>query len=455
MDPRLKDFADEGAIDRILGDDRLFAVLLQRRNAGRYATAREIVLAEQRATPYIQLGFKTQPTRTKKRGAYFDVGALHVEMPRGLGRHFLFMGCSMRFLGSEAMLTALHELNCLGFGHRFYVSRKDQDRLKKEVCADLRRTGSVKPEDVKTVTKERVSRLNILRSVELFKRVHARGAHPVMAVAPGSGGLLHALALFNHGCRRFGIDMAQGANEMALALSREIRALGEDIFIVSGSVDDVETAEKAVEAGADALRIGVGCGQACTTRIVAGAGLTQAVAIAEIAEWAEGNNLLARQRKDGTGIVLIADGGRERFAFTAFALALGADVIMFGTSSAHAKEADVRRVIRYDRQEGLGVYLEIYGMSSDLIIDETHENGDEKPMAEGEVFYRKTRLFSGGRPSIHSMARKWSKGLGSSLSYAGIPVTPDALEHFRHAPIFFLKSPGAEREDMATGKFSR
>ena len=122
------------------------------------------------------------------------------------------------------------------------------------------------------------------------------------------------------------VDTAHGQSRNVIEATKRYKELGVDV--VSGNVVTRSGAEALIRAGADALRVGLGSGHACTTREVAGVGVPQLTAIAWVAD-------VARE----VGVGVIADGGVEAPAHVVKALAAGADAVMLGYMLAGTDEA--------------------------------------------------------------------------------------------------------------------
>jgi IMP dehydrogenase len=139
------------------------------------------------------------------------------------------------------------------------------------------------------------------------------------------------------------IDTAHGHHQGVLDEVKKIKTLFPDLQIIAGNIATGAAALKLVEAGADAVKVGVGPGSICTTRIIAGIGMPQLSAIMEVAEALE-----------GTGIPCIADGGIRYSGDLVKAIAAGANVVMAGGLFAGTEESpgdtsyfDGRRVKSY------------------------------------------------------------------------------------------------------------
>src|SRR5690606_33136994 len=124
------------------------------------------------------------------------------------------------------------------------------------------------------------------------------------------------------------VDTAHGHSRGVIERVRAIRREYPNVDIIAGNIATAEAARALVEAGADAVKVGIGPGSICTTRVVAGVGVPQITAIADVAA------ALA-----GTDIPLIADGGIRYSGDVAKAIAAGADTVMLGSMFAGTEEA--------------------------------------------------------------------------------------------------------------------
>lgn len=150
------------------------------------------------------------------------------------------------------------------------------------------------------------------------------------AAATGTGpeGMARAEALFDAEVDVLVIDTAHGHSEKVLEMVRQARRLSNYTQIIAGNVATAQGAKALIDAGADAIKVGIGPGSICTTRIVAGVGVPQLTAIIDCVE--------AAQAQD---IPVIADGGIKFSGDLAKALAAGADVAMLGSLFAGTDES--------------------------------------------------------------------------------------------------------------------
>jgi IMP dehydrogenase len=148
------------------------------------------------------------------------------------------------------------------------------------------------------------------------------------ATTVGDAGFARSEALIEAGCDCVVIDTAHGHNtDVAKAVER-VKTLSNSVQVVAGNVATADAARALADAGADAIKVGIGPGSICTTRIVAGIGVPQLTAIMEVAGVAS-----------KIGVPVIADGGIRTSGDIAKALAAGAATVMVGSLLAGTDEA--------------------------------------------------------------------------------------------------------------------
>lgn len=135
-------------------------------------------------------------------------------------------------------------------------------------------------------------------------------------------------ALVEAGVDAIVLDSAHGDSHGVVEALRKIKAVYPELDTVVGNIATAEAAVRLIEAGADSLKVGIGPGSICTTRIIAGVGVPQISAIYDVAKAAE-----------GSGVPVIADGGLRYSGDIVKALAAGGDSVMIGSMFAGTDEA--------------------------------------------------------------------------------------------------------------------
>jgi IMP dehydrogenase len=148
------------------------------------------------------------------------------------------------------------------------------------------------------------------------------------ATTVGDSGYERTEALLAAECDVIVIDTAHGHNRDVARAVERVKSLSNSAQVIAGNIATAEAARALIGAGADAIKVGIGPGSICTTRIVAGVGVPQLTAIMDAAEEA-----------DKSGVPVIADGGLRTSGDAAKALAAGASTIMIGSLLAGTEEA--------------------------------------------------------------------------------------------------------------------
>jgi len=224
-----------------------------------------------------------------------------------------------------------------------------------------------------------------------------------VAAAIGVGQLDRARALVGAGVDVLVLDSAHGHSQGILDTVRAIKA-ELDIDIIAGNIATGEAARDLIEAGADAVKVGIGPGSICTTRIVAGVGVPQISAIDNVALVA--NTL---------GVPVIADGGIKYSGDVAKALAVGASSVMLGSALAGTYEAPGEMIMFNGRQfkeyRGMGSLGAMSQGSTDRYFQEGTAADKLVPEGiEGRVPYR---------GKIADVIHQMIGGLRSSMGYCG------------------------------------
>ncbi|MDH5325041.1 MAG: IMP dehydrogenase [Gammaproteobacteria bacterium] len=226
------------------------------------------------------------------------------------------------------------------------------------------------------------------------------------AVGTGAGTEDRVAGLVDAGVDVVVVDTAHGHSQGVLDRVAWVKSHYPDLQVIGGNIATAEAAKALVAAGADGVKVGIGPGSICTTRIVAGVGVPQITAIANVAEALK-----------GTGIPLIGDGGIRYSGDVAKAIAAGASSIMIGSMFAGTEEApgevelfQGRSYKAYRGMGSLGAMTAQQG-SSDRYFQEGNQPDKLVPEGiEGRV------PFKGAlRPVLHQLLG----GVRSSMGYTG------------------------------------
>ena len=217
--------------------------------------------------------------------------------------------------------------------------------------------------------------------------------------------LERAEALVKAGVDAVIIDTAHGHTEGVVKVLKKLKSKFPELDVVVGNIATAEAAKYLVEAGADAVKVGIGPGSICTTRIVAGVGYPQFSAILEVAEAIK-----------GSGVPVIADGGIRYTGDIPKAIAAGADTVMLGSLLAGTKESPGETIIyegrKFKSYRGMGSVEAMREGSKDRYFQDV-EDDIKKLVPEGIVgrVPYKGELFE----SIH----QFIGGLRAGMGYCG------------------------------------
>ncbi|AVN61019.1 IMP dehydrogenase [Mesoplasma florum] len=221
------------------------------------------------------------------------------------------------------------------------------------------------------------------------------------------------------------VDSAHGHSKGIIDVVKAIRVKYPNLDIIAGNICTVEGAEALYKAGADCVKVGIGPGSICTTRVVAGVGVPQITAINDVYNWSI--------NKD---VTLIADGGIKYSGDVVKALAAGAHSVMLGSMLAGTEEAPGQEVIinnkRYKTYVGMGSLAAMKRGSSDRYF----QKGAKKLVPEG---IEAVVPFKG---TLEEVIFQLVGGLRSGMGYTG----SNTIETLRHNAKF-VKITGASLKE--------
>ncbi len=253
----------------------------------------------------------------------------------------------------------------------------------------------------------------ILKGLITIKDINKNIKHPyaskdkdgrlLVGAAIGVGQLDRAKALIEAGVDVLVLDSAHGHSAGIIKTIQDIKSTF-DIDLIAGNVATKEAVEALIKAGADAVKVGIGPGSICTTRIVAGVGVPQISAIDECS-----------QIGHKYGIPIIADGGIKYSGDVAKALAVGANCVMMGSALAGTDESPGDMILSHGRKfksyRGMGSLGAMSKGSTDRYFQEGTAKDKLVPEGiEGMVPYKGT---------IAEILHQFVGGLRSSMGYLG------------------------------------
>lgn len=250
------------------------------------------------------------------------------------------------------------------------------------------------------------------------------------AIGPGGDPLARVAALREAGVDVIVIDTAHGHSKGVIEAVRHVKKVYPQQQVIAGNVVTAEAARALVDAGVDSVKVGIGPGSICTTRIVAGVGVPQISAVSNVAEALK-----------GTGVPLIADGGIRFSGDLAKAIVAGANSVMIGGMFAGTEESpgevELYQGASYKSYRGmgsLGAMAQAHGSKDRYFQDATEELAKLVPEGvEGRVPYK---------GSVVNILVQLAGGLRAAMHYTG----SKNIEEMRTRPKFVRITGAGMRE---------
>jgi IMP dehydrogenase len=224
------------------------------------------------------------------------------------------------------------------------------------------------------------------------------------------------------------VDTAHGHSRGVIDRVRWIKQNYPQVQVIGGNIATAEAARALTDAGADGVKVGIGPGSICTTRIVAGVGVPQITAISDVA-----------QALEGSGVPLIADGGIRYSGDVAKALAAGAYCVMMGSMFAGTEEAPGEVILyqgrSYKSYRGMGSLGAMADGAADRYFQDSSANVDKlvPEGIEGRVPYK---------GSVLSILYQLCGGVRASMGYCGC----SSIDDMRSRPQFMEITSAGMRE---------
>lgn len=245
------------------------------------------------------------------------------------------------------------------------------------------------------------------------------------AVGIGSDMMDRVTALYKAGVDAIALDSAHGHSSNIINAVKTIKAAYPDLDVIAGNVATAEATRDLILAGADCIKVGIGPGSICTTRVVAGIGVPQLTAVYDCAKEAKKH-----------GITIIADGGIKYSGEIPKAIAAGADVVMMGSLFAGTEESPGEIVIFQGRSfksyRGMGSEAAMQAGSKDRYF-QTETKKFVPEGVEGRVPYR---------GHLKDIIYQLVGGLRAGMGYCGSPTIKHLQENGK-----FVKITGASLQE--------
>ena len=225
-----------------------------------------------------------------------------------------------------------------------------------------------------------------------------------------------AIELAKAGADALAIDTAHGHSQRVMDSIKQVKQRLPEMQLVAGNVATEEGARDLIALGIDGIKVGVGPGSICTTRVVTGAGVPQITAILD-----------ASRAARGTGVPVIADGGVKFSGDITKAIAAGASAVMIGGLFAGTEEAPGETILyqgrTYKSYRGMGSLGAMEAGSADRYAQEGAERGKSVPEGiEGQVPYK---------GPLSGLVEQLVGGLRSGMGYCGVGNIRDLQENSR------------------------
>lgn len=234
------------------------------------------------------------------------------------------------------------------------------------------------------------------------------------AVGVGADTLDRIDALVAAGVDVVAVDSAHGHSKNIIEVVKAIKTKYPNLQLIAGNIVTKEAADALIKAGVDAVKVGIGPGSICTTRVVAGVGVPQITAVADVAEFCKDK-----------GVCVIADGGLKFSGDIVKALAAGADVVMLGSILAGCQESPGEEIIfqgrRYKSYVGMGSLAAMKRGSADRYFQAKDTTAKKlvPEGIEGRVAYK---------GAVADTIYQLCGGLRSGMGYCGAATLTDLKE---------------------------
>lgn len=321
------------------------------------------------------------------------------------------------------------------------IMSKDLVTVSKDISRDEAKKVLQKNKIEKLLVTEKDGSLRGLITVKdiMKKEIHPNASRDssgrlMVGAAVGVGDMERVNLLCKEDVDVIVVDSAHGHSQKVLDTVKQIKKQF-DIDVIGGNVVTAEGTEDLISAGADAVKVGVGAGSICTTRIVTGVGIPQVTAIE-----------LCREIADKHNIPIISDGGIRNYGDIAKAIASGASSIMIGGLLAGTEEAPGKKILLEGK-----LYKEYRGMGSEGALERRYGPGRYFRDTKGKTVPEGVEGIVDFVGSASEVLSDMVGGLRHAMGYVGVKT----LEEFRKKAVLVEVSTGGQREAHANVRITK
>ncbi len=230
------------------------------------------------------------------------------------------------------------------------------------------------------------------------------------------------------------VDTAHGHSKGVIEMCKWLKKNLPDIDVIAGNIATAEAAKALMEAGADAIKVGIGPGSICTTRVVAGVGIPQISAIYECAKVTKGI------------IPIIADGGIRYTGDVPKAIVAGADCVMMGSALAGTQESPGEKIIHQGRQ--YVVYRGMGSLAAMKAAKGSRERYGQADASEEELIPQGIEGIVPYSGTVEKVLLQYSGGLRSAMGYCGSRTIPELQKNGSFVKVSFAGVREAHPHDI-------
>ncbi|HEY4513390.1 MAG TPA: IMP dehydrogenase [Candidatus Paceibacterota bacterium] len=276
--------------------------------------------------------------------------------------------------------------------------------------------------------------MSIKDQASIVKEVFSAGYTAAAAIGANAESLDRAQALVEAGCKIICIDSAHGHSKNVIETAKKIKKAFPQVKLIVGNIVTREAVRDLVKIGVDGIKVGIGPGAICTTRVVAGVGMPQLSAIMDV-----------REALKGSKVSLIADGGIKNSGDIVKALAAGADAVMLGGQLAGTDEA-----LGFLVTKGGKKYKSFRGMGSlGAMTEGSSDRYFQSEIAVNKLVPEGVEALVEYKGSLSSVLAQLVGGLRAGMGYIGATTVLDMRKQAKFVQITSLGTRESHPHDLS------